>query len=419
MCQIVCTPDFLAAWKQFLLSTYPELPQTSLPADQESGPFMLKEIHEQAAVIQTCLQKCRNPAWSAASHSRSHLPSAVATDRPFELGLPDDLLLETEQIHIVACGTSRHAGLIAQYWLEQWAGLPTRVRSASEFVAAPLPMSPRTLTIAITQSGETADTLVAVELEIRRRSGQAISLQPCIIGVTNNPTSSLTHLVDYLLPTFAGTEVGVAATKTFTAQLMTLLCMALELARIRRLISKTKLERLLTALEALPGQINTLFRTEEDRIAQLATQLALTQNLILLGQGSNRAIALEGALKLKETTYIHAEGYAAGEFLHGPIALLEPTIPVIAIVPTDHATASVLKTIRKVKSHGVPTIGIFTAKQVTEMAPWFDHAIVVPDTAEALSPFLKVIPLQLLAYYIAINRQLNVDRPRHITKTLT
>lgn len=364
---------------------------------------MLQEIRQQPAVIQTCLEKYVDLDWRATATTKAA--------SPFHLGLPSDLLLQQEQIHLLACGTSRHAALVAQYWFEQVAALPARVRSASEFVVAPLPLHGPTLTIAITQSGETADTLAAVEQ--RRQAGPN---RGAIVGITNQTDSSLAQRVDYLLPTLAGPEIGVAATKTFTSQLLVLLCLMVELAYRRQRLSETRLGEILDSLRTLPQALATLLQ-QQASIAAIASTLADCQHCIVLGQGLNRAIALEGALKLKETTYIHAEGYAAGEFLHGPIALIDSSIPVIALVPPDDTEDAVLQTIQKVKSYKAPVVGITTSSSKTPEL--FDQTIWLPEVDRWLSPFLTVIPLQILAYSIAVERHLNVDKPRNITKTLS
>jgi glucosamine--fructose-6-phosphate aminotransferase (isomerizing) len=369
--------------------------------------FMLQEIHQQPEVVRACFANYLDP-----QGNRSPEPGA----NPIRLGLPEEFLENLEQIHILACGTSRHAGLVAQYWLEQIAGIPTRVRSASEFVSAPFPFTARTLTIAITQSGETADTLAAVEQEQARRAGQVAVLQPKLLGITNQPTSSLTQRVHQVLPTLAGAEVGVAATKTFLSQLVVLICLCLDLAYRRQTLATEPIQPLLTKLQALPEQISAVLQ-QASAIQQLAQEFVAAKSCVVLGRGVNRAIALEAALKLKETTYIHAEGYAAGEFLHGPIALLDPTIPVIAIAPTGKTYEQAIANAQKAKSHGASVIGI-TTTDAPVAADLFDSVLKLPAIDELLSPFLTVIPLQLLAYYIAVERGLNVDKPRHITKTL-
>lgn len=371
---------------------------------------MLKEIYEQPDVVRRCLAAYLNHDWEGTQ-------DAVALSSPFNLALPEQVFATVAEIQIVACGTSRHAGLIAQSWLEQLAGIPTRVRSASEFVSAPFPLTTNTLTIAITQSGETADTLAAIAVAKKRRSSSGEAVPSWLLGITNQPESSLAKVVDFTLPTLAGDEIGVAATKTFLSQLVVLCCVALEFAR-RRAPSAQQVMPLIGALRSLPNQIETILKQQHEPIQALAPTVAEVKDCIVLGRGINHAIALEGALKLKETTYIHAEGYAGGEFMHGPIALLDATVPVIAIAPDGTVYDSMLANAQTVKSNRAPLIGITNVSSPTDRAV-FDHLLTVPAINEPLSPFLTVIPLQLLAYAIAVQRDLDVDRPRNITKTLT
>ncbi|PSB23888.1 hypothetical protein C7B82_29355 [Stenomitos frigidus ULC18] len=380
------------------------------PHDRQGfAHFMLKEIYEQPEVVRRCLATYLKPDWN--SDRDAALPAT-----PFNLAFPEALFAVAE-IQIVACGTSRHAGLVAQYWLEQLAGIPTRVRSASEFVSAPFPLTTNTLTIAVTQSGETADTLAAIEVAKKRRSQSDVSLQSWSLGITNQPDSSLTKAVDYTLPTLAGAEVGVAATKTFMAQLVVFCCLALAFAVRRRVLSPQQLVDTIAALRLLPDQIETTLKQQHEPIQTVAQTFTDVKDCIVLGRGMNRAIALEGALKLKETTYIHAEGYAGGEFMHGPIALLDAKVLVIAIAPAGNVYDQMLANAQKAKTNGAPLIGITNVTESSDRAV-FDHQITVPAIDELLSPFLTVTPLQLLAYAIAVQRGLDVDRPRNITKTL-
>ncbi|XHX81093.1 MAG: isomerizing glutamine--fructose-6-phosphate transaminase [Stenomitos frigidus ULC029] len=382
------------------------------PHDRQGfAHFMLKEIYEQPDVVRQCLAAYLKPDWESDR-------DAALSSSPFKLVLPEQLFATVSEIQLVACGTSRHASLVAQYWFEQLAGIPTRVRSASEFVSAPFPLVRNTLTIAVTQSGETADTLAAIATAKRRSSPAEGSLQSWLLGITNQPESLLAKAVDYTLPTLAGTEVGVAATKTFMAQLVVFYCLALEFAVRRQALSPRQLAPTIAALRSLPDQIETLLQQQREPIQTIAQTFANVKDCIVLGRGINHAIALEGALKLKETTYIHAEGYAGGEFMHGPIALLDATVPVIAIAPAGSVYNSMLANAEKAKTNGAPLIGITTVTESADRTV-FDHPLTVPAIDEALSPFLTVVPLQLLAYTIAVQRDLNVDRPRNITKTLT
>jgi glucosamine--fructose-6-phosphate aminotransferase (isomerizing) len=371
---------------------------------------MLKEIFEQPAVVHRCLLTYLDQNWHPSQSEASSIAARSRTS-PFRFPFSIDGYTHVHQIQILACGTSLHAGLIGQFWLEQIAGISTQVRSASEFQVAPLPWMDQTLTIAITQSGETADTLAALDLAKQQR------LQPACLGITNQPQAAIAQRVNHLLPTLAGAEMGVAATKTFLSQLMVFCLLALDLAYARGVLSQARLLHLIEAFQKLPDQIEALLNQQNDRIARLATQFTETQSMIVLGSGLHYPIALEGALKLKETTYIHAEGYAAGEFLHGPIALLDQTIPVLALMPADATYRKLLTSIRKAKSHQVSVTGIMTTDD-SEAARLLHHQITIPQTDPLLTPLLAVIPLQLLAYHIAIQRGLNVDKPRYLEKTL-
>ncbi|MEX0269579.1 SIS domain-containing protein [Leptolyngbyaceae cyanobacterium UHCC 1019] len=358
--------------------------------------FMLKEIQQQPESVQICL---------------AHYFHAIS--EPL-LSVPVNL----NEVHILACGTSYHAGLITQHWIEQLVNIPVRVRSGSEFQEAPLPMTANTLTIGITQSGETADTLNAIALDKQRRLAQSEVFQPHLLGITNQPNSALSQRVDWTMPTLAGTEIGVAATKTFLNQLIVCFYFTLELALSRQAISPETVQAYWAELSTLPAKIRAVLQLET-QIKPIAQAMINQQHCMVLGRGINQAIALEGALKLKETTYLHAEGYSAGEFMHGPIALLDERVPVIAIAPTDSTHAAMIANLRQVKSHGSPIIGILTEDVPPETASLFDHVLILPAIADPLSPILSVIPLQLLAYHLAVQRGLNVDKPRNITKTLS
>ena len=366
----------------------------------EQPHFMLKEIHEQPAVIQNCLNH--------------YLDAATGKLR---LGLPADWYPQINEFHILACGTSRHAGLVGQFWIEQLAGIPARIRSGSEFQEAPLPLTAHTLTIGVTQSGETTDTLKALEMDKQRRMGRSQQDSFRSLGITNQASSSLAQMVDVLLPTLAGQEIGVAATKTFTTQLVVFFLLTLDFAQRRQCISESTYRALIEELQQIPLIIQQVLQ-QEPIIQTIAAQLIETHHCILLGRGVNRAIALEGALKLKETTYLHAEGYAAGEFMHGPIALLDEQVPVIAIAPSDATYEALRPNVQKAKSHGSPIIGLVTSDTSSESNAIFDTAISLPQVPDLLTPLITVIPLQLLAYHLATLRGLDVDRPRNITKTI-
>jgi len=371
--------------------------------------FMLKEIYEQPGVVRACLETYADSGWN---------PSADTTISPIQLGLPDDLYANLERIQIVACGTSWHAGLVGKYLLEQLAGIPTAVQYASEFRYAPTPLTPNTLTIGVTQSGETADTLAALAMEQKRRADQTTALQPRLLGITNRPESSLGRQVDHIIDTRAGIEIGVAATKTFSAQLMAFYCLSLDLAHRRQTISPTRLEEILVGLRQLPAEIEQVLEVQERYIEELAHEFAETQDFIFLGRGINYPIALEGALKLKEISYIHAEGYPAGEMKHGPIALLDARVPVVAIAMPGNVYEKVLSNAQEAKARDARLIGV-TPMNDPEAAETFDDLLPVPAMEEILSPLLTVIPLQLLSYHIAARRGLDVDQPRNLAKSVT
>jgi glucosamine--fructose-6-phosphate aminotransferase (isomerizing) len=369
--------------------------------------FMLKEIYEQPGVVRTCLDQYLNLDWAA---DRS--------TNPINLGLPSALYTNLEQVQIIACGTSWHASLIGKYLIEQLARIPAQVQYASEFRYAPPPLTPNTLTIGVTQSGETADTISAMNMEKQRRADLDDRFQPRLLGITNRTQSTLARLVDYAIDMHAGIEIGVAATKSFTAQLMTFYCLALDLAYRRQTLSVDRLEQIILQLRQLPGQIEAILETQEKQIEELAHEFSETQDFIFVGRGINFPIALEGALKLKEISYIHAEGYPAGEMKHGPIALLDEKVPVVAIAMPGSVYEKVLSNAQEAKARDARLIGVTSVNDVhaTEI---FDDLLAVPHVDELLSPVLAVLPLQLLSYHIAAHRGLDVDQPRNLAKSVT
>lgn len=371
--------------------------------------FMLKEIYEQPGVVRACLETYVNHDWNAASE---------ANRSPINLELAPELYTELEHVQIVACGTSWHASLVGKYLLEQLAGIPTSVQYASEFRYAPSPLTPNTLTIGVTQSGETADTLAALEMERQRRANQPARFRSRLLGITNRPESSLAGLVSQIIDTHAGIEIGVAATKTFVAQLVAFYLLALELAYHRQTLPTEKLEQILLGLRQLPAQVEVILEAQERYIESLAHSFAETHDFIYLGRGINFPIALEGALKLKEISYIHAEGYPAGEMKHGPIALLDAKVPVVAIAMPGTVFEKVLSNAQEAKARDAQLIGV-TPMNEQEAAETFDALLPVPEVDELLSPILTVIPLQLLAYHIAAHRGLDVDQPRNLAKSVT
>ncbi|MBD1831327.1 glutamine--fructose-6-phosphate transaminase (isomerizing) [Cyanobacteria bacterium FACHB-472] len=369
--------------------------------------FMLKEIYEQPGVVRACLEAYLHADWHPDKDTS-----------PINLAIPASLYDDLEHVQILACGTSWHAALVGKYLLEQLAGIPTMVQYASEFRYAPTPLTVNTLTIGVTQSGETADTLAALAMEKKRREGKPSQFQVRLLGISNRPESSLGHLVPQIIETHAGMEIGVAATKTFVSQLMAFYCLALDLAYRRQTITATRLEEILVGLRQLPAQIELILESQERYIEQLTHDFAETKDFIFLGRGINFPIALEGALKLKEISYIHAEGYPAGEMKHGPIALLDAKVPVVAIAMPGNVYEKVLSNAQEAKARDSRLIGV-TPMNDPEAAETFDDLLPVPAVEELLSPILTVIPLQLLAYHIAARRGLDVDQPRNLAKSVT
>jgi len=369
--------------------------------------FMHKEIYEQPAVVRACLEAYLDSDWQP-ENPRS----------PINLNLPKELSTDVEQISILACGTSWHASLIGKYLLEQLANIPTAVQYASEYRYAPAPLTANTLTIGVTQSGETADTLAALGMEQQRRAGFTDKFRARMLGITNRTESSIAHMMPQVINTHAGIEVGVAATKTFVTQLMAFYFLALDLAHQRQTISTERLAEIITGLRQLPAEIEKFLEIQEQYVEELSHQFTDTQDFIFLGRGINFPIALEGALKLKEISYIHAEGYPAGEMKHGPIALLDAKVPVVAIAMPGSVYEKVLSNAQEAKARDARLIGV-TPKQGVAEADIFDHVLPVPLVDELLSPIVTVIPLQLLAYHIAARRGLDVDQPRNLAKSVT
>ncbi|NEO98052.1 MAG: glutamine--fructose-6-phosphate transaminase (isomerizing) [Symploca sp. SIO2E9] len=384
--------------------------------------FMLKEIYEQPGVVRTCLEAYLHNDWlvneADVLGERKIEGEILNSPSPVQLGISEALCDNLEHIQVLACGTSWHASLVGKYLLEQLAGIPTTVHYASEFRYAPPPLTTHTLTIGVTQSGETADTLAALEMERVRRTPLESKYQPRLLGITNQLESSLAQLVPNIIHTHAGIEVGVAATKTFVSQLIVFYCLALDLASRRQTLPLSRIKEILLGLRQLPAQIEMVLETQQQHVEQLAHQFEETQDFIFLGRGINFPIALEGALKLKEISYIHAEGYPAGEMKHGPIALLDAKVPVVAIAMPGSVYEKVLSNAQEAKARDARLIGV-TPMNEQDAAHTFDDLLSVPAVEELLSPILAVIPLQLLAYHIAARRGLDVDQPRNLAKSVT
>ncbi|HEV8123467.1 MAG TPA: glutamine--fructose-6-phosphate transaminase (isomerizing) [Gemmatimonadales bacterium] len=356
--------------------------------------FMLKEICEQAESVQNTL--------------RGHLLEEEGTSRVSGLNLSDEDIGSIDRIVITACGTSWHSGLIGEYMMEELARIPVEVEYASEFRYRNPVVDDRTLVIGISQSGETADTLAAIR-EAKRRGARTI-------GVVNVVGSSIAREVDGGIYLHAGPEVGVASTKAFTSQVAALALITLRFARLRNL-SILQGRQFIEHLKALPELVKrTLEKAPE--IEALAKRYCKANNVLYLGRGVNFPAALEGALKLKEISYIHAEGYPAAEMKHGPIALIDENMPVMFIAPNDAVHSKIVSNIEEVKARGGQVIAIINDGD-SEIQRLAVATITIPKTTDLLTPILTTIPLQLFSYYVAVLRGCNVDQPRNLAKSVT
>lgn len=379
------------------MKPYVQTVDIELEAIEKGGydHFMIKEIFEQPKSVGDCLRGRLN-----AKEGHLHLG-----------GINDytNKILNADRILILACGTSWHAGLVAEYIFEEFCRIPVEVEYASEFRYRNPIVGEKDVVIAISQSGETADTLAAIEL--------AKSKGATIIGVCNVVGSSIpraTHAGSY---THAGPEIGVASTKAFTAQISVLTMMALMIAQKKGTLSESAYRNLLVELESIPDKIAKCLDLNA-QIEIIAEKFQNATNFLYLGRGYNFPVALEGALKLKEISYIHAEGYPAAEMKHGPIALIDENMPVVFIGTKDSSYEKIVSNIQEVKARKGVVIAIVTEgdTEITEIA---DYIIEVPHTHEALMPLVSVIPLQLLSYHIAVMRGCNVDQPRNLAKSVT
>jgi glutamine---fructose-6-phosphate transaminase (isomerizing) len=361
--------------------------------------FMLKEIFEQPRSLGETLV-------GRLSATRS----AVTLD---EIGLDDDALARVDRLLVVACGTSWHAGLVGKFLVEQLARVPVEVDYGSESRYRDAIVDERTLAVAITQSGETADTLAALR-EVKGKGASSLA-------VCNVVGSMATREADGVIYTHAGPEIGVASTKAFTTQLVALYLLALHLSRVRGTLDARERQRHLDALAHLPLVVEQVLKADA-QIEEIAGRFYTRSDFLYLGRGIHYPIALEGALKLKEISYIHAEGYPAGEMKHGPIALIDEQMPVVALMPHDAVYEKMLGNVQEAKARGGTVIAI-----ATEGAPGLDRllhkdrdAIVrVPDAAALTSPVVATVPLQLLAYHVAVRRGCDVDQPRNLAKSVT
>ena len=357
--------------------------------------FMLKEIYEQPKTICDAM--------------RGRISSK--DNRVWLRGMDEfaNRFLRANRIIIVACGTSYHSGLIGEYLIEDLARIPVEVEYASEFRYRNPILTERDVVIALSQSGETADTMAALEL--------AKAKGAMIYGIVNSVGSSIARLTDAGSYIHCGPEIGVASTKAFTGQVTVLTLMALKLAQKLSTISETYFQTLLRELELIPGKVEEVLK-ENDHIKYIAGEIKDHPNALYLGRGYNFPVALEGALKLKEISYIHAEGYPAAEMKHGPIALIDENMPVIVTATNPSAYEKIVSNVQEVAARKGRVIAVVT-KGETAIAKIADHVIHIPETEEPLAPLLSVIPLQLLSYHIAVELGKNVDQPRNLAKSVT
>jgi glucosamine--fructose-6-phosphate aminotransferase (isomerizing) len=372
--------------------------EVTLEAIEKGGyeHFMLKEIYEQPKSIYDSMRGRFHP---------TDLTFAMRSLHEYE-----GKIKNLKRIIIVGCGTSWHAGLVAEYIIEEFARLPVEVEYASEFRYRDPIVNEDDLVIAISQSGETADTLAALELAKQRGA--------TIYGICNVVGSSITRLTDAGAYTHAGPEIGVASTKAFTAQVTVLTLIALGIAEIRGTITKDRLRQMFAELELLPDKVKHVLESCSDKVMEVAKRYKDVDHCLYLGRGVNFPVALEGALKLKEISYIHAEGYPAAEMKHGPIALIDENMPVVVIAPNRGYYEKVFSNIQEVKARKGNIISIVTEgdKKVSAISDYF---IEIPDTEDCLVPILATIPLQLLSYHMAVLRGCNVDQPRNLAKSVT
>ncbi|MFM7018113.1 glutamine--fructose-6-phosphate transaminase (isomerizing) [Flavobacterium sp.] len=380
-----------------LVDPYIQELQMNLEQIEKGGydHFMLKEIYEQPNVIKDTYR------------GRLHANTGLIQMSGIEDNL--DKFLNADRILIIACGTSWHAGLVAEYVIEEFTRIPVEVEYASEFRYRNPIITSKDIVIAISQSGETADTLAAIKLAKEKGA--------FVFGVCNVVGSSISRETHAGAYTHAGPEIGVASTKAFTTQITVLTMMALRLAKAKGTLSTSDYFRYLQELELIPEKVTETLETN-DIAKKIAAIYKDATNCLYLGRGYNFPVALEGALKLKEISYIHAEGYPAAEMKHGPIALIDEKMPVIVIAPKQGHYDKVVSNIQEIKSRSGKIIAIVTKgdSQVKELA---DHVIEIPETSDALSPLLTTIPLQLLSYHIAVLRGCNVDQPRNLAKSVT
>lgn len=357
--------------------------------------FMLKEIHEQPRAVRETM---------SARVQKDN--TAVIME---ELKWNKEYLDSFQKIFIVACGTAYNAGLVGKYYIEKLVRIPVEVDIASEFRYRSPIIDDRTLTIVVSQSGETSDTLAALK-ESKRLGAKTLA-------ITNVVGSSIAREADQVIYTWAGPEIAVASTKAYTTQLITMFMLAMYMAGIKETVKPERTKELLTMLRQIPGQISEILEDVEP-IKTFAKEYGFSEDVFFIGRSLDYDVVLEGALKLKEISYIHAEAYAAGELKHGTLALIIEGVPVIALATQKDVYEKTMSNIKEVKARDAVVIGIAAAEDM-QMEKYVDHVIKVPETDELLIPILTVIPLQLLAYYAAITRGCDVDKPRNLAKSVT
>ena len=356
--------------------------------------FMAKEIHEQPEVVGHTLANCLDM-------------TAERVALPIELPFDFRAL---ERVAISACGTAYYAGLVAKYWFERFARLPVEIDIASEFRYREAPLRKGDLSVFVSQSGETADTLAS--LRYAREQNQHV------LSVVNVPTSTIARESDVVLPTLAGPEIGVASTKAFTCQLAALACLAIAAGRARGVLSPADEQKLVRALIEVPRHMAEALAIEP-AIEHMARDLAKSRDVLYVGRGTSFPLALEGALKLKEISYIHAEGYAAGELKHGPIALIDETMPVIVIAPHDRVFEKTVSNMQEVAARGGRIILVTDAKGAREATVDTSVTLTMPDMPATVTPLVYAIPVQLIAYHTAVVLGTDVDQPRNLAKSVT
>ena len=356
--------------------------------------FMAKEIHEQPEVV---------------GHTLANYLDMAAARVDLPMRLPFDFRA-LDRISIAACGTAYYAGLVARYWFEQFAHLPAEVDIASEFRYRDVPLKPGNLAICVSQSGETADTLASLRYA-RAHKQHALS-------IVNVPTSSIARESDVVMPTLAGPEIGVASTKAFTCQLAALACLAIAAGRARGVLSEDDEKSLAQALIEMPRRLSETLALEP-QLEQLARDLAKSKDVLYLGRGTSFPIALEGALKLKEISYLHAEGYAAGELKHGPIALVDENMPVIVIAPHDKVFEKTFSNMQEVAARGGRLILMTDAEGTRAAKAHTMVTLTLPTVHPAVAPIVYALPVQLLAYHTAVLMGTDVDQPRNLAKSVT